>query len=140
MKRISQRGMYNPIADINVIPLMDIVFNLLIVFMLTTPLLEQSINLKLPPTRAGTAVNNTALTTVELDSAGRAFIREKMVTMAELESLAKARIATDPDHGIVIRGDERVPYGRFVELVDRLRGAGVTRLGIMGVAEANRRP
>ncbi len=48
MKRISQRGMYNAVADINIVPLMDLVFNLLIVFMLATPLLEQSMDIKLP--------------------------------------------------------------------------------------------
>ncbi len=134
MKRVSQRGMYNAVADINVVPLTDLVFNLLIVFMLTTPLLEQSINIKLPSASSGGAIDTRDVTTVDLDSTGRAFIHEKPVTLGELEKLAREKIATDPQHAVLVRGDEKVPYGRFVEIVDRLKQAGVSKLGIMGIA------
>ncbi|MFZ4695437.1 MAG: ExbD/TolR family protein [Verrucomicrobiia bacterium] len=132
MKRISQRGMYNAVADINVVPLMDLVFNLLIVFMLTTPLLEHSINLKLPQVASGSSVDAKACTTIELDSAGRAFIEKKLVGLAEIEALARAKVRADPLHPVLVRGDEKVPYGQFVEIVDRLKLAGVTKLGIVG--------
>ncbi len=133
MKRISQRGMYNAVADINVIPLMDLVFNLLIVFMLATPLLEHSINLKLPTTTTGSPVDNKDFTAVDLDSAGRAFIENKTVSLAEIEQIARAKVQGDPQHAVLVRGDEKVPYGRFVEVVDHLKLAGVTKLGIVGM-------
>jgi biopolymer transport protein ExbD len=132
LKRISQRGMYNAVADINVVPLMDLVFNLLIVFMLTTPLLEHSINLKLPQVASGSSVDAKSCTTIELDSAGRAFIEKKLVGLAEIEALARAKVRADPLHPVLVRGDEKVPYGQFVEIVDRLKLAGVTKLGIVG--------
>jgi biopolymer transport protein ExbD len=132
LKRISQRGMYNAVADINVVPLMDLVFNLLIVFMLTTPLLEHSINLKLPQVASGSSVEAKSCTTIELDSAGRAFIEKKLVGLAEIEALARAKVRADPLHPVLVRGDEKVPYGQFVEIVDRLKLAGVTKLGIVG--------
>ncbi len=132
MKRISQRGMYNAVADINVVPLMDLVFNLLIVFMLTTPLLEHSINLKLPQVASGSTADAKACTTIELDSAGRAFVEKKLVSLAEIEALARVKVRADPQHPVLVRGDEKVPYGQFVEIVDRLKLAGVTKLGIVG--------
>ncbi len=135
MKRISQRGMYNAVADINIVPLMDLVFNLLIVFMLATPLLENSINLKLPSTASGTPVDNKNFTAVDLDSSGRAFIEKRNVTPAEIEQLVRSKIQTDPQYAVLVRGDEKVPYGRFVEVVDHLKLAGVTRLGIVGMAK-----
>ncbi|MBI4027471.1 MAG: biopolymer transporter ExbD [Verrucomicrobia bacterium] len=134
MKRISQRGMYNAVADINVVPLMDLVFNLLIVFMLATPLLEQSINIKLPLAPSGVPVNSKDVTTVDLDSAGRIFVNEQLVKPAELEEIARSKIRANPEHPVLVRGDEKVPYGKFVEVVDRLKHAGVVKLGIMGLA------
>ncbi len=135
MKRISQRGMYNAVADINIVPLMDLVFNLLIVFMLATPLLEQSVNIKLPSTQSGTPVDTKDITTVNLDSAGRTFVNEKLVTLPELEEIARDKIRISPQHAVLVRGDEKVSYGKFVEIVDRLKQAGVSKFGIMGLAE-----
>jgi len=126
--------MYNAVADINVVPLTDLVFNLLIVFMLATPLLEQSINIKLPSVPSGEAIETRDVTTVDLDSAGHAFIHEKLVTLDELEKFARGKIAMDSQHAVLVRGDEKVPYGRFVEIVDRLKQAGVSKLGIIGIA------
>ena len=140
MKRISQRGMYNAVADINIVPLMDLVFNLLIVFMLTTPLLEHSINLKLPQVAAGSTVDAKACTTIELDSAGRAFVEKKLVSLAEIEALTRAKVRADPQHPVLVRGDEKVPYGQFVEIVDRLKLAGVTKLGIVGSSATPGKP
>ncbi len=134
MKRVSQRGMYNAVADINVVPMMDLVFNLLIVFMLTTPLLEHSINIKLPSAPHSEPIKERDLTTVNLDAAGRIFLDQKMVTLAELEGVAIAHVKANPEHAVVVRGDEKVPYGKFVEIVDRMKKAGVTRLGIVGMA------
>ena len=132
MKRVSQRGMYNAVADINVVPLMDLVFNLLIVFMLCTPLLEQTIHIRLPTTQTGAPVNSKDITTINLDSAGRAFVEEKLAALPELEQIARSKILKDPQHAMLIRGDEKVPYGKFVEIVDCLKHAGVAKLGIVG--------
>ena len=134
MKRFSQRGMYNPVADINIVPMMDLVWNLLIVFMLATPLLEQSIDVKLSKQNStGTPLEAKDVTTVNLDSSGRAFVNGKPTTLAQLEQLAKNEVRKDPQHAVVVRGDEKVPYGKFVEIVDHLKLAGVTKLGIVGL-------
>ncbi len=134
MKRFSQRGMYNPVAEINIIPLMDLVFNLLIVFMLATPLLENSINIKLPQASQGAPLDSKNITTVNLDSGGKIYLDKKAVSLADLEGLMRAQIQQDPQHAVMVRGDEKVPYGKFVEIVDHLKQAGVTKLGIMGVS------
>ena len=62
------------------------------------------------------------------------FLDKQPVTLAELESAAAARVKINPDHAVVVRGDEKVPYGKFVEIVDQLKKAGVTKLGIVGMA------
>jgi biopolymer transport protein ExbD len=126
--------MYNATADINIIPLMDLVFNLLIVFMLTTPLLEQSINLKLPTTSSATSMDNKQVATVNLDSTGRLMMNKTPISLADVEKWAKNEVRSNPDQAVLVRGDERVPYGKFVEVVDRLKKAGVTKIGIVGLA------
>ena len=134
MKRFSQRGMYNAVADINIVPMMDLVWNLLIVFMLATPLLEQSIDLKLPSAKSGAPMDAKDMTTVNLDATGHLFVDKKPVTYAELEQLVRVQIQHDPQHAVVIRGDEKVNYGKFVEIVDKLKLAGVGKLGIANLA------
>jgi biopolymer transport protein TolR len=133
VKRFSQQGMYNPMADINIVPLMDLVFNLLIVFMLTTPLLEQSIDIKLPTAQSGTQISSKNVTTINVDPLGRAFIDEKKVSLSDIEQIVRRKITDDPQHAVLVRGDEKVPYGKFVEIVDHLKHAGVTKLGIVGI-------
>jgi len=135
MKRVSQRGMYNAVADINIVPLMDLVFNLLIVFMLTTPLLEHSIGVKLPSTEGGATVDPRNVTTFNLDASGKVFLNNQPVTTDELEDYARKQVKSNPDHAVLVRGDERVPYGKFVEIVDLLKKAGVTHLGIVGLVK-----
>jgi biopolymer transport protein ExbD len=134
MKRFSQHGMYNAVADINIVPLMDLVFNLLIVFMITTPLMENSVDIKLPPVNSGTPITSKNITTINVDSLGRAFINEKKVSLIEIEQIVKRKIMEDPQHPVVIRGDEKVPYGKFVEIVDHLKKAGVIKLGMGGIS------
>lgn len=134
MKRFSQHGIYNPVAEINIIPLMDLVFNLLIVFMLATPLLENSMNIKMAPVSSNTPIDSKDITAVNLDSTGNIFLDKKPITLAALEAEMKEQIRKDPQHAVIVRGDEKVPYGKFVEIVDHLKQAGVTKLGIMGIA------
>lgn len=134
MKRVSQRGMYNATADINIIPLMDLVFNLLIVFMLATPLLEQSINLKLPTTSSATSVDPKQTATVNIDNTGKLTMNKTTLSLSDIEQWARNETRTNPDQAVLVRGDERVPYGKFVEVVDRLKSAGVTKIGIVGLA------
>lgn len=130
MKRYSQRGIYNAVADINIVPMMDLVWNLLIVFMLATPLLEQSIHLKLPEAKSGAPVDTNDIVTIHLDSAGRIHLDQTIVTSAQLGQAARALIQRNPQQAVVVRGDKNVPYGRFVEIVDQLKLAGVSKLGI----------
>ena len=74
MKRHSKHTIYNPYTDINVVPLVDLTFNLLIIFMLVTPLLETSINLKLPQATSGEVVDSPRTRVVSVERNGRIFL------------------------------------------------------------------
>jgi biopolymer transport protein ExbD len=56
------------------------------------------------------------------------------MSLPELERFAQGKLAISKEHAMIVRGDKRVPYGKFVEIVDRLKKVGVTKLGIMGLS------
>jgi biopolymer transport protein TolR len=131
MKRYSRHGEYNPMADINVIPLMDLVFCLLIIFMLATPLLEHSLSVKLPKSAKAPPLNEKAPYNISIDKAGRVFLDKNMINTDDLRDTMERLAMTNPDTSVLVRADEGVPYGDFVKVVDTLKGAGIQKLGLV---------
>jgi len=132
MKRYSKHGVYNPMADINVIPLMDLTFCLLIIFMLATPLLEHSLSVKLPPASSATPITQKATYNISIDKSGRVFLDKNMVSDLDDLKNTMARLAmTDPDAAVLVRADEGASYGEFVKVVDVLKAANIQKLGIV---------
>jgi len=90
--------------------------------------------LQIADTKGGVAKD---ITTINLDSAGRIYIDKKPVTFPELEQIVRTLLQHNPQQAVVIRGDEKVNYGKFVEIVDKLKLAGVTKLGIANLVSKN---
>ena len=136
MKRYSKHGVYNPMADINVIPLMDLTFCLLIIFMLATPLLEHSLSVKLPATTSAPPITQKATYNISIDSAGRVYLDKNMVSNLDDLKNTMARLGMiDPDATVLVRGDKDVPYGEFVKVVDILKAANIQKLGIVSTQQ-----
>ncbi len=132
MKRYSRHGEYNPMADINVIPLMDLTFCLLIIFMLATPLLEHSLSVKLPSSSSAPPINQKATYNITIDKLGRVFLDKSMVSNMDDLKATMARMAmVNPDAAVLVRADEGAAYGEFVKVVDVLKAAGIQKLGIV---------
>lgn len=131
MKRFSRHGEYNPMADINVIPLMDLTFCLLIIFMLATPLLEHSLSVKLPKASSATPINQKATYNITIDKVGRVFLDKNMIGTEELKATMTRLAVANPETTVLVRADEGVPYGDFVKVVDTLKMAGIQKLGIV---------
>ncbi len=131
MRRFSKERAYNPLADINVIPLMDLVFCLLIIFMLATPLLEHSLNVRLPSASSSTPINQKATYKINIDKTGRVFLDKNMVSEDELKNTMTRLAMANPDTVVLVRCDQGVPYGDFVKVVDVLKAANIQKLGIV---------
>lgn len=132
MKRYSRHGEYNPMADINIIPLMDLTFCLLIIFMLATPLLEHSLNVKLPKAASAQSVPDKATYNITIDKTGRVFLDKALVTdMNNLRETMTRLAKANAEATVLVRADEGVPYGEFVKVVDMLKTANIQRLGIV---------
>ncbi len=138
MRRYSQRQNLSTLSEINITPLLDLAFVLLIIFMITTPLLESSMNLVIPS--SGTKnppINTSQVQTVSIDRTD--VIRFNNQTM-NLESLTTQLVQlkqAKPDIAIVIRPDHDLPVQKLIGVMDALQRAGVTKVGIATKAERN---
>ena len=117
-----------PLAEINVTPLVDVVLVLLIIFMVTAPFLQGGLEIDLPKVAArGLDVREGLVVSVRADRT--VAVGDHVVPLAEFEdALAHAGAAQRP---VFFKADQRVPYGVIVDLIARLRRAGVGNLGIV---------
>ena len=131
MRRFSQRSYLVTLSEINITPLLDLAFVLLIIFVITTPLLEQSINLKLP--RGGQpdkSVNKRDIRTVEISNTGVYALDKQRMPFNELMARLAAESRTNPNLIVYIRADEDGPYKNVAALFDGCQRYGITRYSI----------
>jgi biopolymer transport protein TolR len=120
-----------PMSDINMTPLVDVMLVLVVIFIITAPLLASSIRLDLPRTDAAKPSETPKFVTVTLDKAGATFLDDRPVTPAELaERLAQAA-QRDPEMEVQLRADQAVPYGRVIEVMGAAQKAGLNRVGFV---------
>ena len=123
-----------PMSDINVTPLVDVMLVLVVIFIITAPLLASSIRLDLPKTDAAKPGDPPKFVTVAVDKAGQAFFDDRPVTQAELGAALQDAARANPETEVQLRADQGVPYGRVVEVMGAAQKAGLNRIGF--VAEA----
>lgn len=119
---------HKSIGDINVTPLVDVVLVLLLVFMVTTPMMSQGIDINLPTANQVDNPPEDRLT-VSLDASGRAFLGNQPIALPLLEDRIRAHMAGRPTQVVYLRADESVRYGKVIEVVDLLKRCGVERIG-----------
>jgi biopolymer transport protein TolR len=120
-----------PMSEINVTPLVDVMLVLVVIFIITAPLLASSIRLDLPRTEAARPSEAPAFVTVVLDRAGGTFLDDQPLPPEQLaERLAEAA-RRNPDTEVQLRADQSVPYGRVVEVMGAAQKAGLNRIGFV---------
>lgn len=119
-------------ADINVVPYIDVMLVLLIIFMVTAPLLKQGVEVDLPEADASTVDNKDQETlVVTVDRSGKLYLDDRKMEPAALAKKAKAMIALRPKMQVLVRGDREVPYGKVVEAMVLLQTAGAGSVGLL---------
>ncbi len=137
MRRYSQRNNLTTLSEINVTPLLDLAFVLLIIFMITTPLLENSMNLVIPSSGASNPpMNSSQVQTISIDRSDVIQFNNQIVDPETLTRQLLALKETNPDVAIVIRPDRELPVQRLISLMDSLQRAQITKVGIATKAEA----
>ena len=136
MRRYSQRQSLSSLSEINITPLLDLAFVLLIIFMITTPLLENSMSLIIPSSRArNPAVTASQVQTISIDRNESIRFNNQVVDLEALTAqLAEAKRA-NTDLAVVIRPDRELPVQKLITLMDALQRAQIMKVGIATRAE-----
>ncbi len=130
------RSTRKPISDINVVPYIDVMLVLLIVFMVTAPLLTQGIKIELPEVQSEPLQQQQEPVVIFVNTLGEYFLnigedRDKPLSIEDLQQqLMKVR-RSKPNIPILIEGDKNVPYGKVVYLLSTLRSSELTKVGLV---------
>jgi len=130
VRRASARRLTGELAEINVTPLVDVILVLLIIFMVTAPMMQRGIDVALPQARSATGAEEERLV-VTVDSTNRVWLNETPVPLHMLEErlLAASRNIANPF--VYLRADRAVPYGDVMAVMDRIKQAGIERVGLV---------
>jgi len=118
------------LAEINIIPLVDVTLVLLLIFMLTAPLMYRGIDVNLPKTAGKpTAVEERMVLTLTKEQT--IYINDKPVALASLEQTLRDLFKNRQDKTLYLRADQALQYGFVVETMDRVRRSGIEKLGMV---------
>jgi biopolymer transport protein TolR len=124
------RRIGSTLAEINIIPLVDVVLVLLLIFMLTAPMMYRGIDVNLPRAAAKpTAVEERLVLTVTKERGF--YLNDHRVTPAGLEDALRDAFRSRTDKTLYLKADAGLSYGAVIEAMDRVRRAGIERLGMV---------
>ena len=134
--RLERTSGPQPMSDINMTPLVDVMLVLVVIFILTAPLLASSIRLDLPRTGGATPGAAPQFVTLVVDAAGQAYLDDQPLAQAALAERLQRIGAERPDTEVQLRADAAVPYGRVVEVMGAAQLAGLQRIGFVAEPSA----
>ncbi|MFQ3196504.1 MAG: biopolymer transport protein TolR [Paraglaciecola sp.] len=126
-----------PVSEINVVPYIDVMLVLLIIFMVTAPLVTQGVKVDLPKAQAQPLDEDSKPPLVAtVDAQGNYYIsigdeQDQSMSAVDLATLVAAHLNLEPDTPVVVKGDGAVPYSNVVELMVLLQRAGAPSVGLM---------
>jgi biopolymer transport protein ExbD/biopolymer transport protein TolR len=121
-------------ADINVTSLVDVAFVLLIIFMITAPIMQGGVDVRLPRADARPIEPKSGLV-VTVDRSGRIFLDQSSLSFEDFRATFPAFVRTRRPTGVYLRADGRVPYATVVQVLAVIRGAGVGDVGLVAEPE-----
>jgi len=126
-----------PVAEINVVPYIDVMLVLLIIFMVTAPLVTQGVKVDLPKAQAEPLKDEDKSPLIaSVDAQGHYYLnigdeQDEALEAVELATLVAAQLKLDPQTPVVVKGDGAVPYNNVVQLMVLLQRAGAPSVGLM---------
>ncbi len=118
------------ISEINIVPMVDVILVVLIIFMVTAPMImKPSININLPKAASGEATVPSKLN-ISISPDGKINLDGKMVDDTQVQAAALEEVKKNPDIQAIISADKDVPHGRVVSVLDIVKGAGVKKFAI----------
>jgi biopolymer transport protein TolR len=129
--RLGRSRSSEPMSQINVTPLVDVMLVLVVIFILTAPLLTTTIKLTLPKAEAGQVSDAARSVSLVVDRSGQAFLDDRPLALTELSQSLQSTAARYPDAEVQLRADENAPYGKVIEVLGLAQKAGLTRVGFV---------
>ena len=120
-----------PMSEINVTPFVDVMLVLLIIFMVTAPLLTVGVQVDLPESAADSLPDDQEPLTININSKGEIYIQEHQVTYQKMVPKLLAIAKNRTDTRIYVRGDKNINYGRVLEVMGTLSGAGFSKVALI---------
>ncbi|RME02667.1 MAG: protein TolR [Deltaproteobacteria bacterium] len=130
------------LSEINVTPFVDVMLVLLVIFMVTAPLIQQGIPVDLPKAKAESLTFSEEALIVTVTKEGEVFVEGPQgriaVTLSTLAPTLEELFAVRQRRDLFLKGDREVPYGRIIEVMSTLKGAGIQKIGM--ITEPERKP
>ncbi|WP_137169751.1 protein TolR [Marinomonas sp. FW-1] len=138
----SRRNKRRPMAEINVVPYIDVMLVLLVIFMITAPMLTQGVDVELPNANASPIQNDESdVLIASIDSKGNYYLdvggKEESIGLSQLQDRVRKILNQNPKISVLVRGDKNVPYGDVVGLMVTLQGAGAPNVGLVTEPDRN---
>jgi biopolymer transport protein ExbD len=132
MRRFSDRPTLHTLTEINVTPLLDLAFVLLVIFIITTPLMENSMNLVVPTSGEATqTVDRSQVQTISIDKDDVLKLNDDIVDAGALEARLVELHAQKPGLAVVVRPHKELPIQKFIDVMDILQRAQVSKVGVL---------
>jgi biopolymer transport protein TolR len=129
--RLDRGTAAQPMSDINMTPLIDVMLVLVVILIITAPLLASSIKLDLPKTGAAKPGDAPQSITVVMDATGQTYLKDLAVDLDVLKAQLLTTAQANPQTEVLLRADKLVPYGRIVEVMGAAQQAGLSRIGFV---------
>ena len=130
MKKVS-KGHHSSLNELNITPLLDLAFVLLVIFIITTPQLSNDLEMNLPsPKKEQPPSPPPKINRLTVEKSGRIVLNDQTIELAALKPTLVAMKASDPETTIVVRGAADVEYQRMISVLDALQQADITKIGL----------
>jgi biopolymer transport protein ExbD/biopolymer transport protein TolR len=129
-------GRYEPVADINITPFVDVVLVLLIVFMITAPMLAAGMLVDLPKAKSARPLDPREPVIITIAKDGKLYVGRDEVSRATLTTAVRARLGDDQSRQIYVRGDRDVIYGEIIAVMDQLALNGLVKMALVANASS----
>jgi biopolymer transport protein ExbD len=131
----NQNGNAHPVVEINMVPLIDVMLVLLIIFMITAPLMTHAVKIDLPKADSIAQTQETKHVDLAIDAEGRIFWDASVVSRDQLRQNLQRIAADSPQPELHVRADQNVPYRKVAEALADAATAGVSRIGFVSEPE-----
>jgi len=135
----TSRSHHSTLNELNITPLLDLVFVLLVIFIITTPQMMNNLEMNLPSGKPPPKTNQPKpkINKIAVDAKGQTFLNDEAVTIPQLKDKLEQLQADDPDLKVVVKGADAVDYQNMINVLDVLRELDITKVGLATEAAAN---